>query len=266
MFRIGFLWLLLCLPLGVQAADLSEELFAAARKGDTEAVKVLLQKGVDVNAKTRYGATALHYACDRGHLDLVRLLIERGADVNAKDTFYGITPLNWAITRDHPAVVKLLLEKGAQSKEMAIVNSIDEGHTEVAKTVLEMGGFKGNQLNYYLDMATKKGRSEIADLLKKAGATPSVEYKVEPEALAAYAGVFKSESMELTLSVKDGKLIGGPTGQPPAPLTPTARHTFSVSNMPGLAVVFDLDGEKVIGLTLKHDTGAAQVFKKAETK
>jgi hypothetical protein len=149
---------------------------------------------------------------------------------------------------------------------MAIVTCINEGHTEVAKAVLEMGGFKANQLTYYLDMATKKGRSEIADLLRKAGATASVEYKVEPETLVAYAGVFKSESMELTLSVKDGKLIGGPSGQPAAELTQTARHTFSVSNMPGLAVVFDLDGEKVIGLTLKHDTGAAQVFKKAETK
>ncbi|HKY03397.1 MAG TPA: ankyrin repeat domain-containing protein, partial [Blastocatellia bacterium] len=44
------------------AADQSEQLFAAARKGDIEAVKALLAKGVDVNAKTRYGVTALFYA------------------------------------------------------------------------------------------------------------------------------------------------------------------------------------------------------------
>ena len=103
MVRIGFFWLLLCLPFGVYAADLNEELFAAARKGDIEAVKVVLQKGVDVNAKTRYGATALHYACDRGHLEVVRFLIERGADVNARaeidcNGMGGQTPIFHALT------------------------------------------------------------------------------------------------------------------------------------------------------------------------
>ena len=88
---------LLC-PLCVSAQDKSEEFFAAARKGDTAAVKALLDKGVDVNAKTRYGATGLSYACDKGHIDVVKLLIERGADVNSKDTFYGEVPLGWALS------------------------------------------------------------------------------------------------------------------------------------------------------------------------
>jgi ankyrin repeat protein len=103
---------LLC-PLGARAQDKHEEFFAAARKGDVAAVKAFLDAGVDVNSKTRYGATALSYACDKGHVEVVRLLVERGADVNVKDTFYGEVPLGWALSHGHVQVVKLLLDKAA---------------------------------------------------------------------------------------------------------------------------------------------------------
>lgn len=96
---------LLC-PLSASAQDGNEEFFAAARKGDVAAVKAFLDKGVDVNAKTRYGAAALSYACDKGHIEVVKLLIERGADVNVRDTFYGEVPLGWALSRDHVQIVK----------------------------------------------------------------------------------------------------------------------------------------------------------------
>ena len=77
-------------------ADKAEALAEATRKGDVAAVKKLLDEGVDVNTKFRYGATALAFACDRGHLDVVKLLLDRGADVNVRDTFYNATPLTWA--------------------------------------------------------------------------------------------------------------------------------------------------------------------------
>ena len=76
--------------------DKAEALWEAARKGDATTVKKLLDDGVDVNTKYRYGATALSYACDRGHLEVVKVLLEHGADVNVKDTFYRATPLTWA--------------------------------------------------------------------------------------------------------------------------------------------------------------------------
>src|SRR3989442_1117589 len=44
--------------------DKAEALWEAARKGDATTVKKLLDDGVDVNTKYRYGATALSYACD----------------------------------------------------------------------------------------------------------------------------------------------------------------------------------------------------------
>ena len=122
--RIVLLALVLLYPLIVNAQDQNEEFFAAARKGDVAAVKGLLDKGVNVNAKTRYGATALSYACDKGHVELVKLLIERGADVNVKDTFYGEVPIGWALSHGHVDIIKLLLDKGAAGTERTLMTGV----------------------------------------------------------------------------------------------------------------------------------------------
>ena len=69
----------------------------AVRKGDAAAVTALLDKGADVNAKFRYGATALFKAAERGNTEVVKVLLARGADVTVKDTFYGATAMTWAL-------------------------------------------------------------------------------------------------------------------------------------------------------------------------
>ena len=57
----------------------------ASLKGHTEIVKALLDKGADVNAKSKDGVTALMWASQDGHTEIVKaLLIDKGADVNAK--------------------------------------------------------------------------------------------------------------------------------------------------------------------------------------
>ncbi len=55
-----------------------------AESGDFQAVKELIDKGVDVNVSDRYGSTALWKASQYGHTEVVKLLIDAGADVNAE--------------------------------------------------------------------------------------------------------------------------------------------------------------------------------------
>lgn len=95
-------------------ADRVQQLFSAAQAGDLAAARELLESGTDVNATSRYGASALSFAAEKGHLELVRLLIEEGADVNVKDTFYNATPLSWANMSGHQEVADLLKEHGAK--------------------------------------------------------------------------------------------------------------------------------------------------------
>ncbi|KAK3927809.1 Caspase-1 [Frankliniella fusca] len=67
---------------------MEEKLRESACIGDLETLQILLQKGVDVNAK--HDINALHWAAKRGHRDVVRTLLVNGADISlrtkSKDT------------------------------------------------------------------------------------------------------------------------------------------------------------------------------------
>ena len=76
-------------------------------------VRLLLEKGADVNAKDKYGETALISASLCGFTGTVRLLLDKGADVNAK-TNDGHTALMYASSNMHADVVRLLKDHGAK--------------------------------------------------------------------------------------------------------------------------------------------------------
>jgi ankyrin repeat domain-containing protein 50 len=71
-------------------------------------------KAVNTNATDEDGQTPLSWAAEKGHEAVVKLLLEKGAELETKDKDYGQTPLSWAAEKGHEAVVKLLLEKGAE--------------------------------------------------------------------------------------------------------------------------------------------------------
>ena len=72
--------------------DGSTPLHWSARKGDVEAVKMLLEAGANVHARAKHGSTPLHWAAYGGtfeaikrKVEAIKILLEAGADVNAKD-------------------------------------------------------------------------------------------------------------------------------------------------------------------------------------
>lgn len=258
---------LLLVPIAVCAQDLNEQLLTAARKGDVPAARALLEKGADVNAKTRYGATPLSYACDRGNTDLVRLLIEKGANVDARDTFYGATPIIWAAQKGNGEIVKLLLEKGAKGKDDAMSIAISDGLTSVAKGVLDSGPASQDLLDNWITAATRAQKAEIVELLKKAGGKPVVltEFKISADTLQTYSGTFRNDASEFSFSVKEAKLVLK-TVQRDYVLTPTAQHTFEAADIPGVKLIFDLVADRVASVILKQPGAPDAVFKKVEAK
>ena len=249
------------------AQDLKEEMFAAVRKGDAAAVKTLLDKGVDVNTKFRYDATALSYASDKGHLGVVKLLLERKADVNVKDKFYGATPLIWAAQKGHAEIVRALLERGAEGKEDALMMGASAGQLPLVKVVLDQKGeLKPETLSNAYAAAERGKHTGVVELLKTAGAVPppKADFQVDEETLKSYTGVYKPETGgDLTVSLKDGKLMVGAGGQS-FTLGAFDKTHFRPLEFDGVAITFNVENGKVAGFDFKQGT-TTRVFKKVPT-
>ncbi|XP_051999191.1 M-phase phosphoprotein 8 isoform X2 [Xyrauchen texanus] len=90
----------------------------AAAGGQDDILRLLIKKGVKVNARQKNGTTALMHAADKSFLTTVAILLEAGASVNAQ-TQAGETALMKACKRGNADVVRLLLENGADCNIMS---------------------------------------------------------------------------------------------------------------------------------------------------
>lgn len=99
----------------VRSDAATEELWCAAESGDLAALDRICSRGIDVNARNKFGMTALMRAAYHGHSQVVRALVRRGADPNLarNDKF---TALALAAFFGHTETVRILIEHGAKTE------------------------------------------------------------------------------------------------------------------------------------------------------
>ncbi|MDD5676992.1 MAG: ankyrin repeat domain-containing protein [Kiritimatiellae bacterium] len=160
------------------ANDGSTALHVAAQFNRLDEVKLLLEKGADINAANNIGITPLHLAALAGHNDMVALLLAHKADVKTKDVF-GLTSLHCAAQYGHAKTMYLLLDKGAEIESKTYTQGLTPlhwaafwGHIEGIKCLLNSGADINacdNNGNTPLTWAEAYGQHDMARLLARKG-------------------------------------------------------------------------------------------------
>ena len=149
-------------------------LMYSAAVGSREAMRILLDAGADAKASNALKATALHWCA--GDYDKVRMLVEKGADVNAIGKA-GRSPLTLAAVQGgNVKTVEYLIARGANVKgtgspiDTPLVAAAEAGDHDVLKVLLD----KGAEVHALGDMALIRaagmGSAPIVKLLLAKGA------------------------------------------------------------------------------------------------
>jgi outer membrane protein assembly factor BamB len=188
--------------------DGPDELWAAARKGDATRIEALLSSGIDVNAKTHYGATALWFAAYKGQLDAVTVLVRHKAQVDVMDSVWGVSPLGWALEKDDADMIEVLLAAGARGADGAAVSAATDGHLKALRKLLDKGKISSEAINAAWMLARAKPAA-IKQILVDAGAkafTRADLYAAGMD-LSPFTGTFESANgVKLTITLSNDVL------------------------------------------------------------
>jgi ankyrin repeat protein len=101
-------------------------LYIAARRANLELVQLLLDHGVEPDASSLDGWTALMGVADRPHdegntgAEIVAQLLREGANPNATEEF-GRTPLDFAMMRGNVNIARKLSDAGGRAGHLASI-------------------------------------------------------------------------------------------------------------------------------------------------
>lgn len=113
----------------------SELFHEAARTGNLQEIKHLLDTGVAVDDRDPIGSTPLLDAVLERRTDVAQLLIAKGADVNARNLETGTTAIEYAVITQNAAILHALLQANAQT----------DIRTRNGSTLLHLAAARGSQ-------------------------------------------------------------------------------------------------------------------------
>jgi ankyrin repeat protein len=184
-------------------------LVLAAREGDIESARYLLDAGADINQVTEYGWTALLTTANNRHYKLGAFLLERGANPNIANKG-GWTPLYLATDNanieggdypapkadmDHLEYIKALLDRGASPNARVKDDTL-------SRTIFTMQWFFESGATAFL-RASQSGDTALMKLLLAHGADPMLKSDYEDTALTLAAGIGWVEGVTYEHSAKE---------------------------------------------------------------
>ena len=154
--------------------ELNKKLLEAAEAGEEDNVRTLLSEVGNSHYKNEYDNTAGHFAAMEGHNGVLKLLLEKGFNINIQGVC-NFTPLIWAAREGHHSTVKMLGDMGADlnlqtSNGMtALMWAANWGHLEtvascccwelILRCWMRMTGLHTSWLEVMLQQLFKVGRN-----------------------------------------------------------------------------------------------------------
>jgi len=171
------------------------DLFYLSEKRNIALLKVLINAGLDLNAKGRRGNTLLYNLSEYSEFEFIKLVLDSGADVNLGNK-NGNTPISVALARGDSEILQLLIDYGGeintkngmnvtplyqaiQGNQASIVLAFgnNEPKLENIKILINAGADVNAVCNNesILDLAYEIKNEEVIKILKDAGATKRVQ-------------------------------------------------------------------------------------------
>src|ERR1700733_12074031 len=240
----------------------AEPLFQAIQKSDTAAVKRLLDRGLDANARDAEDTSALIAAVLFADASCVKLLLDHGADPNATNKS-GATALMWAV----PDIVKVKLlvtsraDVNASSKNLGrtplLIAASYPGSVAVLQILLDHGAnshAKDRRGMHALGRAAASADVEVVRFLVEHGCDPNEtgygtnvryarQYRPTLEYLLSKGANVEKDALAMTAHWQDPKLIeawierGADVNARAAPYNRTALMTATASEQAGAGTV-----------------------------
>jgi len=145
----------------------------ACAEGDAQAVRHFLNAGFDLETRSDAGDSGAHAAAANGREELLRLLLDKGLSVDALGENQR-TPLMAAVLGDQPMMVRWLIRQGADPKLRdaegfsPLMLAVREGR---ASSVEELAGHSRQELDDALLLAALVGQDSVIDSLTSYGAS-----------------------------------------------------------------------------------------------
>ena len=171
------------------SAPENTSLIDAARTGDIETARLLIQNGAAIDTARGDGMTALHWAAKEGHLEIVSLLLDAEAETEPGTRIGSYTPLHLAARGGHASVAARLIEAGANPNAITSTSGVTPLHLAAAAiggvetvSVLVSHGAEVNAREKAagqtpLMFAAGSNRDEAIQRLLQAGADPTITTK-----------------------------------------------------------------------------------------
>lgn len=137
-------------------------LHIAVLSKDSTIVRMVIKYIKNIDARTKDGSTALHYACNYQLTEIVKILLEKGANQNIIEFEYDFYPIFYAVVQNNVLITKMLIDANADPNNQDYMGNtiihyaIINNHDEILDYIINKYPVKRKNNNIYIEDINSK--------------------------------------------------------------------------------------------------------------